>query len=159
MTTTDNQPGTDVEQVVSQATLALFAQMAVTIPEANDDEAYERIVTQLLQAADVDDLNAPWDSSTAEELTGYRLKIESIERRQSDYAGGLGLFLVLKGVKTTTGEKFVWSTGSVSIVAQLARAWHLNAFPVIAELIIAELPTSNGFRPQHLKIHGFGGSK
>lgn len=159
MTTTDNRPGTEITPVVSQATLALFAQMAVSIPEATDSEAYEAIVLQLLAAEDVDSLNAPWDSNAAEDLAGYRLKIETIERRQSDYAGGLGLFLTLKGVKITTGDKFVWSTGSVSIVAQLARAWHLNAFPVIAELVIADTPTANGYRPQHLKIHAFGGSK
>lgn len=159
MTTTDNRPGTEIAPVVSAATMALFAQMAVSIPEADDSEAYEAIVLKLLGATDVDGMNAPWDTSAAESLTGYRLKIEGIERRQSDYAGGLGLFLVCKGVNLGTGEPFTLTTGSVSVVAQLARAWHLGAFPVIAELVIADTPTANGYRPQHLKVIGFGGSK
>jgi hypothetical protein len=159
MTTTDNRPGTDIAPVVSSATMALFAQMAVSIPEADDSEAYEAIVLKLLGATDVDGLNAPWDSNSAEDLTGYRLKIESIQRRASDYAGGLGLYLVCKGVNMGTGEPFTLTTGSVSVVAQLARAWHLNGFPVIAELVIADTPTANGYRPQHLNIVGFGGSK
>lgn len=144
---------------VSAETLALFAQMAVNIPEANDEDAYEQIVTQLLSANGVDELNAPWDTNKAEELNGHRLTIESIQRRASDYSAGLGMYLVLKGTDRGTGEKFVWSTGAVSIVAQLARAHFLNAFPIVAELIIAELPTKNGYRPQHLKIISFGGSK
>lgn len=148
-----------VVPVVSAATMALFAQMAVGIPEATDENAYESIVLALLGATDVDGLNAPWDTTDAEKLAGYRLKIETIERRASDYVGGLGLYLVCKGTNMGTGERFVFSTGSVSVVAQLARAWHLNVFPVIAELIIADTPTANGYRPQHLQVHSFGSGK
>lgn len=159
MTTTANQPGTDIAPVVSQATLALFAQMAVNIPEATDEGAYESIVLQLLSADDVDGLNAPWDTNNGEDLAGYRLKIESLTRRQSDYAGGLGLYLVCQGINMGTGEPFTWTTGSVSIVAQLARAWHLGAFPLTCELVIGDPSPTTGRRPQHLKIIGFGGSR
>lgn len=159
MTSTQTTPGTDIAPAVSQQTLALFAQMAVTIPEASDEGAYEDIVTRLLQADDLDALNAPWDTNNGEDLAGYRLKIETIKRRQSDYAGGLGLYLVCEGVNMGTGEHFVWTTGSVSIVAQLARAWHLGGFPVIAELVVGDPSPSTGRRPQHLKVVGFGGSK
>lgn len=157
MTSTDSKPGTEIAPIVSPATMALFAQMAVGIPESNDGEAYENIVLQVLAASDVDGLNAPWDTDDAEKLVGYRLKIESITRRPSDYAEGLGLYLVCKGTNLGTGETFVWSTGSVSVVAQLTRAWHLQQFPVICELQVADTPTKNGYRPQHLKIHGLGG--
>lgn len=159
MTSTPTAPGTDIAPVVSQQTLALFAQMAVSIPEADDGGAYESIVLQLLQADDIDALNAPWDTNGGEDLAGYRLKIEGITRRQSDYAGGLGLYLVCKGTNMGTGETFTWTTGSVSIVAQLARAWHLGGFPVFAELIVGDPSPTTGRRPQHLKITGFGGSK
>ena len=148
-----------VVPVVSDATMALFAQMAVNIPEADDGGAYENIVMQLLAATDVDGLNAPWDTSDAEKLANHRLKIESIQRRPSDFNAGLGLYLVCKGVDMGTGETFVWSTGSVSVVAQLARAHFLGAFPVIAELVISDTPTKNGYRPQRLNVIGFGGSK
>jgi hypothetical protein len=47
----------------------------------------------------------------------------------------------------------------VSVVAQLARAHFLNPFPVIAELVISDTPTKNGYRPQRLNVIGFGGSK
>lgn len=148
-----------VVPVVSQETMALFTQMAVGIPEADDGGAYENIVLQLLQATDVDGLNAPWDTSDAEKLANHRLKIESLQRRPSDFNAGLGMYLVCKGVDLGTGETFVWSTGSVSVVAQLARAYFLGALPVIAELQISDTPTKNGYRPQRLNVISFGGSK
>ena len=152
MTTDDTQPGTDVVPVVSQATMALFAQMAVGIPESNDDEAYESIVLQLLSADGLDALNAPWDTDKAGKFTGHRLRIEGMTRRPSDYDGGLGLYIVIKGTDLGTGEKFVLTIGSVSVVAQLARIHHLNALPAIVELVIADKPTSKGYRPMHLKV-------
>lgn len=157
MTSTTNPPATEVLPAVSQATMALFAQMAVGIPEAEDGQAYEAIVMKLLQADDVDALNAPWDTDDTESLVGYRLKIESLTRRPSDYAGGLGMYLVAQGVNLGTGEPFTWTTGSVSIVAQLARCWHLDRFPVIAELVIGDPSPTTGRRPQHLKIVALGG--
>ena len=148
-----------VVPVVSDSTMALFASMAVNIPEADDGGAYENIVMQLLQASDVDGLNAPWDTTAAEKLAGQTLVIQSVTRRPSDFNAGLGMYLVCKGVLAKTGEAFVWSTGSVSVVAQLARAHFLDAFPVTAQLIISDTPTKNGYRPQRLQVLGFGGSK
>lgn len=159
MTTTDNQAGTEILPVVSQATMALFAQMAVGIPEADDSEAYENIVAQLLGADGVDALNAPWDTDTVDNLAGHRLKIEELTRRTSSFAGGLGLYMVCKGTDMGTGEKFVWTTGSVSIVAQLARVHHLGGLPAIAELIVGDPSPITGRRAQHLKVIALGGSK
>lgn len=158
MTTDQTTPGTEVATLVSPETMALFAQMAVGIPEANDEDAYENIVLQLLQANDAGELNAPWDTNSAEQIAGKRLKIETIQRRASDMAGGLGMYMVCKGVNLESGEKFVLTTGAVSVVAQLARAWYLKGFPLICELQIADTPTKNGYRPQHLTVLAFGGS-
>ena len=153
MTTTKDQPTTDVVPVVSQQTMALFAQMAVGIPEAEDGQAYENIVLQLLSADNPDDFNAPWDTAAAEQLAGKRLKIESMSRRASDFAGGLGHYIVCKGVVLDTGEAFVFTTGGIANVASLARIHFTGKLPAIVELVIADTPTANGFRPQHLKIH------
>lgn len=153
MTSTDTQPGTEVVPVVSQATMALFAQMSVGIPEADDGEAYENIVLQLLNAEDLDAFNAPWDTEAAATLAGKMLKIESMARRASDFAGGLGIYIVTKGVRLDTGEPFVFTTGGIANVASLARIHFTGKLPAIVELVVADTPTANGFRPQHLKIH------
>lgn len=159
MSENGSTPGTDVATVVSPETMALFAQMAVGIPEANDENAYEDIVLQLLNASDAAELNAPWDTDSAEKLAGKRIRIEVIQRRASDYADGLGIYMVCKGTNLESGERFVWTAGSVSVVAQLARAWYLKGFPLICELTIADTPTKNGYRPQHLKVLAFGNSQ
>lgn len=156
MTNDTKDPGTEVVPVVSQATMALFSQMAVGIPEADDGEAYENIVLQLLGADDVDAFNAPWDTDAAASLAGQQLRIESMARRQSDYAGGLGLYIVCKGVKLKTGERFVFTTGGVANVASLARIHFTGKLPAIVELVIADTPTASGYRPQHLKIWSLG---
>lgn len=156
MTQTETPAGTDVVPVVSQATMSLFAQMAIGIPEADDGEAYENIVLQLLNADDIDAFNAPWDTDAAASLAGQQLRIESMSRRQSDFAGGLGLYMVVKGVKLKTGERFVFTTGGIANVATLARIHYTGRLPAVVELVIADTPTANGFRPQHLKIWSLG---
>ena len=153
MTSTETPATTDVVPVVSAATMALFAQMAVGIPEADDGDAYENIVLQLLSADNPDQFNAPWDTEAAEQLAGKRLKIEAMSRRASDFAGGLGIYIVLKGIVLDTGEPFVFTTGGIANVATLARIHFTGKLPAIVELVIADTPTSKGFRPQHLKIH------
>lgn len=156
MTTTPDQQSTDLVPVVSEQTMALFASMAVGIPEADDGSAYEDIVLQLLQADGIDDFNAPWDTASAAHLAGKRLVVESMARRASDYAGGLGLYIVCKGHVMGTDEKFVFTTGGVANVASLARIHYQGKLPAIVELVIADIPTANGYRPQHLRIHSLG---
>ena len=159
MTTADTQSGTQVTPAVSEQTLQLFAQMAAGIPEADDSDAYESIVTQLLNAAGVDDLNAPWDTEAADKLAGHQLVIQEMTRRPSDYVGGLGMYLVCKGVDQANGERFTWTTGSVAIVAQLARAYFVGGLPIIAQVIVGDANPRTGRKPQHLHIVALGGSK
>ena len=46
----------------------------------------------------------------------------------------------------------MFTTSAVSVVIQLARAWQLGLFPVIADVVVAERPTERGFYPIHLRI-------
>lgn len=129
-----------------------FAQMAMAIPEDSGD-ATERIVAQILSAETVDELDAPWDVSKAGKIAGHVLKITSLKRVQSSFKGGLGIFLVAEYFDAETGEGGTFTTGSSSVVAQLARAFHLGGLPIFCELVIAERESNNGFRPHHLKMH------
>jgi hypothetical protein len=150
--TANDQAGTDIAPVVSTRTLQLFAEMAAGIPEADDSEAYESIVLQLLAADTVDQLNAPWDTDAVEKLAGHQILIQDLTRRPSDYAGGLGMYLVAKGVDQSTGEPAVITTGAVSVVAQLARAYFVGGLPIIARWVIGDPSPRTGRRPQHLEI-------
>lgn len=159
MTSSLDGAGTDVAPVISDQTLQIFASMAAGIPEADDSEAYESIVSQLLGAAGVDDLNAPWETEAADRLAGHQLQIKELTRRPSDYIGGLGMYLVAKGVDQANGERFVWTTGSIAIVAQLARAYFLGGLPIIVQVIVGDANPRTGRKPQHLQIVALGGNK
>lgn len=159
MSSTDNQAGTDVAPVISDQTLQVFASMAAGIPEADDSEAYESILTQLLSAAGVDDLNAPWETEAADRLAGHQLQVKELTRRPSDYAGGLGMYLVAKGTDRANGERFVWTTGSIAIVAQLVRAYFLGGLPFVIEVVVGDANPRTGRKPQHLRIVALGGNK
>lgn len=136
---------------IAPATVARFAEMATLVP-SEDGGGYERILDAILAAESWEALSDPWEATNAEKLRNRRLRIESIMRRPSQFAGGLGMFLVVKSVDTKTGEALVWTTSSLSIVAQLVRAYCLKAFPLVAEVVIADRPTEAGFYPQHLRI-------
>lgn len=159
MTTPDGQAGTEVAPVISDQTMQIFASMAAGIPEADDSEAYESIVSQLLGAAGVDDLNAPWDTEAADRLAGHQLVIQELTRRPSDFIGGLGMYLVAKGVDQANGERFTWPTGSIAIVAQLARAYFLGGVPIVAQVVVGDANPRTGRKPQHLQIVALGGKK
>lgn len=150
---TEVDPRQDEIAPVSPALIARFAEMATMIP-TEDGQAYERIVEAILSSDTIDALDEPWESTKAELLLGKTLEIRGLTRRPSDFKSGLRLFLVVDSTDTATGERIVWTTGSVAIVAQLVRAYALGALPCYAELIIAERPTEAGYRPHHLKFWG-----
>lgn len=143
--------------VISAETRQMFAQMVTAVPNVDAAEASERIVLQILQAKTWDDVDAPWDKEPKEELIDKELRIDSIMRRPSSYAGGLGVFLVVRGALLEDKRPVVFSTSSMSIIAQLVKLHMLDAFPVFAIIRKSERPTENGYWPQHLEVIGAAG--
>lgn len=148
------EPGTEVAPI-SEDLVRRFADMAAMLP-AEEGSGSERIIEAILSAGSWEELSDPWESSNGTKLTGKLLKIDVPTRRPSTYAGGLGIFLVVPYTDTANGDAGVFTTSSTSIVAQLVRAYALGAFPVYAEVVVADRPTDRGFLPQHLKISGSG---
>jgi len=64
----------------------------------------------------------------------------------------------VRGKRMDNDEEIVWTTGSVSVVAQLVKAFMLGALPLYATIRKAERPTANGYYPQHLEVSGSGGN-
>lgn len=149
------KPGTEIAVGIplSGELVQQFAQMAVMIPDEGDD-AYESILTQILGVSDWEKLSDPWRSLSAEKLAGKRIRIDKLVRRPSDYQTGLGLFLVVHYTDVKTGETGVWPTGSVAIVAQLAKAHAAGWLPIYAEVKISERATKDGYKPHHLEFFG-----
>jgi len=158
-------PGTDVAERDSSTPAPIPAeiaervrQLAAAIP-GDDGSGAERIVTQLLDAQTIDDLNAPWEGTSGRNLAGKRLSIRSVTQRSSTFEDGAGIFLVVDAVDAKTGEPAVFTTSALSVVIQLARVHQLGLFPVIAEVVVAERPTERGFYPYHLRIIAAGNQR
>lgn len=150
-TDVDEQQSAEVALINDAALLTMFAEMAVMIP-ADDGNATEDILKQILTAETWDDLDAPWEVSAIDDVINKPMRITSAKRLPSTFAGGLGVFLVIALVDIKTGETYIKTTGSVSVVAQVARAYALQCTDVIVEWKRAERPSKNGYFPQHLKV-------
>jgi len=158
----DTAPGTGLAPRDTAAPAPLPEEVAERVREAvrgipgDDGSGAERIITQLLDATTIDDLNAPWDGTSSRNLGGKRLTIRGITQRPSQFEDGAGIFLVADAVDAKTGETAVFTTSAVSVVIQLARAYQLGLFPLIADVVVAEQPTGRGFYPIHLRIVAAG---
>jgi hypothetical protein len=128
-----------------------YDSMLAAIPDA-EGEGYERILEQIAQATDPADLDAPWRAGDLAELDGIPLTILGVRKRPSDFGGGLPWFLIVDAVVENTGEHVTITSGAVSVVAQLTKAYALNAFPLRVRPVVAERPTASGYYPQRLEI-------
>lgn len=147
----------NTEMVLSAETRELFTGMAMAVPEAEDGSGAERILLAILNAKSWDELDDPWDTEKSTALIGVELAIHSITRHASSYQDGLGVFLVAHCKRLDDETEVVFSTGSMSVVAQLVRAFMLGAFPMYATLRQSDKPTKRGYYPQHLEIMASAG--
>jgi len=147
----DDQQSAEVAVINDEALLAKFAEMAVMIP-ADVGGGVEDILAKILSATTWDQLDEPWETSTVDDILGKTLRITSVVRRPSTFHSGLGLFVIVKLLDPRNGTEYVKTTGSVSIVAQLARAYAMGVTAMTVQWCRAERPSENGFYPQHLKI-------
>jgi hypothetical protein len=154
MTSQSTSTEVDVQRApLSPELVAQFAAMAMMI-ESETTDAVESIVAQILAAPGWDTLDAPWETTSAEQLRGRIFTIDRLTRRPSQFRDGLGLFLVVHSTDARTGETFVWTSSATGVVAQLVRAYAAEWLPLFASLVIAERPTESGYYPHHLKFHG-----
>ncbi len=147
---------TTTDVAISPDTVAMFAQMAMAVPDA-EGSGSERILLAILGAKSWDELDDPWDSTKTDTLIGHNLVVREILRRPSSFADGLGIFLVVKGTDLDEDEDVTFTTGSISVVAQLVKAYLLGAFPLYVVLRQSERPTERGYYPHHLEITASGG--
>lgn len=159
------EPGTDLAAVSDAAddvatyspqVLAQVHELVAQLPQESDGGGAEAIVAALLSATSIDDLNAPWDGSSSRALAGRRLEITGIHARPSSFDGGTGIFLVAQATDTKSGDRSTFTTSSIATVLQLAMAYKLGMFPIIADVVAADRPTARGFYPIHLRIVAAG---
>lgn len=137
--------------ILPPAVVEAYESMITDVPEAGGD-GFASILAALAGATDVADLDAPWRSQGLGDLVNVPLRIMGIRRMPSDYPGGLPWFLVADGAVLGTGERVTFTTGAVSVVAQLVKAHQLGAFPLDVIPRQSERPSANGYFPQHLEV-------
>src|SRR5206468_4145943 len=101
-----------------------YMTLASDIPEAGGAGA-ESILLQIMATDDPAALDAPWRADGLRAYLGHPLRIDGLRRMPSEFAGGLPFFLIVDAADLTTGERVTVTTGAVSIVAQLAKAFSL----------------------------------
>ena len=131
--------------------LSRFADMARVLPVAEDD-ATTSIIDQILKATVVEELDAPGRDTDGDALVGVTFEVQAVTVHTSDYTEGLGVFLRVEGARLDNGETISFSTGSVSTVAQLVKAYVSGWLPCVVEIVKAPRPTKRGYFPLHLKV-------
>lgn len=141
--------------VPEQSAVDLVASMMTMIPEASvDDDAEERILRAVLDAATVEDIDAPWRSSGLEDKEGRALRVNELTRFPADKPGGLPFYLRIRGVDLETGSEFTCTSGSKTVVAQLVKCFMADALPVDVRPVVNE--TRSGNKAHHLEFLGRG---
>lgn len=149
----DMIPAPDAPRAIRGDVLETYEAMIESVPEAGG-EGFEGILAAIALATDVRDLDAPWRSSGLADLANQPLVLTGIRKMPSDYPDGLPWFLIADGAILSTGETIAITTGAVSVVAQLVKAWTLNAFPLRVIPRVSDRPSKSGYYPQHLEIVG-----
>lgn len=131
-----------------------FQQMAAAIPAGGEDTGQLSILTQLAAATEPQGLSAPWETTGTTALFGKVLVVTDLKRMPSEYEDGLGFYLVVNGAIEETGEAMTFTTGSVSVAAQLVKAFDAGWLPIKCEIVESTRPTKSGYKPQHLRVYG-----
>lgn len=144
-------PATGDPLALDPAMVEAYSSMLASVPDSGGD-GMEGILQQLLEAGDASELDAPWRSAGLELYRNTPLVIRSIRKVPSEFEGGLPWFLVLDAAVLGSGELVTITTGAVSVVAQLARAWAMGALPLKVIPRQSDRPSKSGYYPQHLEV-------
>lgn len=136
---------------LSPAVVAQFVEMVRLIPH-DDTAVMDRIAAQILASDSWEDLDAAWQTDNIKHLLNVEQRIESLGVQPSTYAGGLPFFLVVHAFRLDNGDEITWTTSSVAMCLQLAKAYHAGWLPIKAKIVQAERASRNGYYPQHLAV-------
>lgn len=152
MSATRKPVATEGRGALSEAMIERYSKMAETIPMGGDGTGLESILAQLERADSPEMLASPWESVGGKAVLGHHLEVTTLKRLPSTYAGGLPFFLVVTAVDHTTGELVTFTTGAVSVAAQLVVAHAKGWVPLHCTLVESERETALGYKPQHLRV-------
>jgi len=141
-------PDTQDIVVIPEAELEMFSSM-LDIVQDIDEGGYEDILRSIAGAETAYDLDKPFRAEGLRSYVDEVIIIESIKKAESEYEGGLGVFLVVNIIREETGERETVTTGSIGIVATLLKANAVGWLPL--RCMPQERQSRKGYKPMHLK--------
>lgn len=134
---------------LSPKVLAEFSDMIRMVPGGSG--GIDSMLEQIFTSEGLEGLDKPWAGDGLPELPiGPLLVFAAVEWRESDFAGGLGAYLVVDVADPSTGKTTKYSNGAVMVVGQLVKAYVSGEFPFAG--FIEEVDTRNGYKSQHIKV-------
>lgn len=146
-------PGEYIVAPIRRDIVTAYESMLASVPDAGGN-GLDGILEAIARATRVTDLDSPWRTAGLEAYRNVRLRVTGIRKLPSDYTGGLAWFLVIDAAIAQTGELVTITTGALSVVAQLVKAWSMDTFPLDVFPRMAERASAGGFYPWHLEIVG-----
>ena len=147
-----DQPGAIVPRPVHGDVIDAYEGMIASVPDAGGD-GIEAILAQLARAESPDQLDSPWQAGGLADYRDRPILVTGIRKAPSEHPGPLPYFLIIDGQDPATGELLTITTGAVSVVAQLVKAYTAGWLPVMVIPRMAERATKDGFYPWHLDVH------
>lgn len=132
---------------VDRNNVAAFLETTRQIEDHDSDQTTVEILARILAAESVEDVLAPQAPVALKTLQGFPLSIDSVRWMKSDFAEGAGMYALIKGARTDTGETFLATCGGTNVLAQLFVLDKLGAFPTKVKITTASKPTANGYYP------------
>lgn len=151
MTNTTKSKAIEAEAI--SPALVAFANLAERVPW-NATDGIDGILGQIMAAQTVEQLADAWGSQNTENVLDRPLTVTGISKSPSEVGKELGFFLVVEYIDKTTGAQGVFTTGSISVVAQLCKAYVEGWMPLDVLVRKADRPTADGFYPMHLELIG-----
>lgn len=153
MTGQEIEPYVSVEgEVLLEGELAAkLRNLLATVP-VRDESGSANIVEQLFTAESALDLNNPWDAHGGREFDGKLLRFEQVEVLESQFEGGVGAFLIIKGTDEADHKPFTMTTSALAVIVQMARLHAEGWLPAWGTVEMAKRATSKGYYPYHLRF-------
>lgn len=138
---------TDAEKALVQQ----FASMVTSLPVIPQDGGLG-ILASIFAATTLEELDRTWTDKGEDWALDRDLIFERLEYGESDFASGIGFYILVHGTDPDSGEEFVFSTGSVNVMGQLVMAHSMGQLPFVGRIVRNDRATRNGYHPQHIIV-------
>jgi hypothetical protein len=85
---------------------------------------------------------------------GEKITVRSFRLAESDYPGGLGVYLILDVDPSDAFPRGLVNCSSQVSMVQLLKTWKDGKLPAVFEIVRKEKQTKSGFHPIHLRYLG-----